>query len=243
MGGIVDSQLAAVLPDTVSAGPTISVVVGAEAAEPGSTHGRYATKVKPVFDVVLAAALFLLTLPAMLVIAMAIRVSMGPGVIYRQRRVGRHGRPFTVYKFRTMLHDRRSRAQIRVTDPAWDGLERRVCHKREDDPRHTPVGRVLRKLGLDELPQLANVLLGQMSLVGPRPELVEVVERYEPWQHARHQVKPGITGLWQVSERGQGLMCENTSTDIAYVANVSLRTDLRVLARTVPAALIRRSGS
>ena len=124
-----------------------------------------------------------------------------------------------------------------------DGADPRVPHKRADDPRHTPVGRFLRKTSLDELPQLWNVIRQDMSLVGPRPELLPIVQRYQPWQHQRHLVRPGMTGLWQVSRRGDGvLMCDDSSADIDYVRSVSLATDISVLLRTVPAVL-RGTGS
>ncbi len=228
--------------DVGSPGPILTVVSGSDEQESRRVQGRYEAWVKPVLDVVLAAAALFLALPAMLGIALAIRVTMGPGVIYRQQRVGRFGRPFTVYKFRTMQPDRRLPTAAQGGQHPWQGEERRVCHKREDDPRHTRLGRFLRRLSLDELPQLVNVLRREMSLVGPRPELVSVVARYQPWQHARHQVKPGITGLWQISARGHGLMCENLVPDIEYVDKVSLKTDLGILLRTGPAALLRRSG-
>ena len=162
-------------------------------------------------------------------------MSLGRGVIYRQERIGRGCRPFTMYKFRTMGHDRRL-AQVPFT-----GVDRRTCHKRDDDPRHTTLGRFLRRSRLDELPQLWNMIRGQMSLVGPRPELVHIVDRYEPWQHERHRVKPGLTGLWQVSDRANGLACEGVDLDIAYVQRLSFWTDCGVLLRTVP-VVVRRSG-
>jgi lipopolysaccharide/colanic/teichoic acid biosynthesis glycosyltransferase len=115
---------------------------------------------------------------------------------------------------------------------------RRRNHKSPHDPRHTQVGRFLRQTSLDELPQLVNVVRGELSLVGPRPELPEVVERYERWQHARHRVKPGITGLWQVTHRGSGEpMNMHVATDLEYIAQLTLATDLRILVKTIPAAL------
>jgi lipopolysaccharide/colanic/teichoic acid biosynthesis glycosyltransferase len=180
--------------------------------------------------------LMLLLSPVLFLAAIAVRIRVGKGVVYRQQRVGRDGRMFTMYKFRTMLPDRRTSCA------AYSGAERRVCHKRDDDPRHTNFGRLLRKTRLDELPQLVNVLLGNMSLVGPRPELPMVVQRYAPWQHERHEVKPGITGFWQVSERANGgLAFENVDLDIAYLHEMSFLTDCRVLLRTLPVAL-KRSG-
>jgi len=196
-------------------------------------YGRVA---KPTMDRLAATLLFVATVPIALAVAAAIRLTMGRGVIYKQRRIARDGGQFTMYKFRSMENDRRKA----VT--AYDGPDRRVCHKRTDDPRHTPVGRVLRKSSLDELPQLWNVMKGDMSLVGPRPELPHIVADYEPWQHQRHEVKPGLTGFWQISDRAGGLACEGVAYDIDYLARLSFWTDCKVLFRTIPVTL-RRTGS
>ena len=201
----------------------------------GTPATFYARVGKPVFDRVAATILLLLLLPVVVVVALAVLVSIGRPVLFRQRRVGLDGTPFRVLKFRTMRPDRRSR-------PAPVLEDRRRTHKSERDPRHTRVGRRLRAWSLDELPQLWNVVRGDMSLVGPRPELVEVVERYAPWQGQRHLVRPGITGLWQVSKRGEGLMHLYTDVDLEYVATLSLRHDLGILLRTLPAALHRRGA-
>ncbi|MDQ4069363.1 MAG: sugar transferase [Actinomycetota bacterium] len=190
---------------------------------------------KPIVDVVGAAVLLVLLVPVLVGVALAVRMKLGRRVIYRQERMGRDGKPFVMYKFRTMHPDRR-RAQV-----PFEGIDRRVSHKRDDDPRHTPVGRFLRRSSLDELPQLWNVVKGNMSLVGPRPELPQVVARYQPWQHERHQVKPGLTGFWQVSDRAGGLAYEGVHLDIQYLHELSLWTDIRVLLRTVPVTL-RRTG-
>lgn len=203
--------------------------------EPGRPGRLYRSLAKPVIDFVGAGILLVAIFPVLLAVALVVRTCMGKGVIYRQQRAGLSGRPFTMYKFRSMEPDRR-RTQV-----PFEGFDRRVCHKRDDDPRHTSLGRFLRRSRLDELPQLWNVIRGHMSLVGPRPELVQVVERYEPWQHERHQVKPGITGYWQVSDRANGLALEAVDLDIRYLREVSFLTDLRVLLRTLPVAL-RRSG-
>jgi len=197
--------------------------------------GIYARVVKRTLDVTITLMLLLVALPLALVIALLVRIRLGPGVLYRQQRIGRDHRPFTMIKFRTMAPDRR-------TGPAgFAGTDRRVCHKRDDDPRHTPFGRWLRSTSLDELPQLWNVLKGDMSLVGPRPELPVIVERYELWQHQRHCVRPGLTGFWQISERAGGLAYEAVHIDIDYVRSLSFRTDIGVLLRTVPVTL-RRTG-
>ena len=212
-----------------------------------SVGGVYVEVVKPLLDRAMAAALLLLTLPVLLGGMLAVRLSMGPGVFFRQRRVGKDGRLFTVYKLRTMGHDRRSTSAKDLEAYAagrWDGVERRRTHKTEADPRHTDVGRLLRKLSVDELPQLVNVLRGEMSLVGPRPELPGVVERhYEPWMHRRHAVRPGVTGLWQISMRGEGDMHEHVDVDLDYVDTISFTEDLRILLLTPFAALGKQKGA
>lgn len=199
-------------------------------------RSAYQRFVKPVIDRVGGIVLSVVTLPILAVVIPLIWWKLGRPAIFKQQRVGLNGEEFTVYKLRTMLPDRRQRSM------AFDGEDRRVNHKSPDDPRHVPLGRFLRKWSLDELPQFWNVALGDMSLVGPRPELPHVVARYEDWQHRRHEVKPGITGLWQVSERGDIPMHEATAVDIDYVEAVSLTADLRILALTIPAALGSQKG-
>ena len=196
---------------------------------------RYERFVKPVMDRAVGTVLLLAVLPTLLLVALAVRALLGRSVIFKQRRVGRGGRVFTMYKFRTMHPDRRM-ARLRVAP------ERRLTHKHPQDPRLTALGRFLRKWSLDELPQLWNVARGDMSLIGPRPELVDIVDRYESWQHERHAVKPGLTGLWQVLARGDGPMHENTHLDLAYVRQVRFTTDCKILLHTIPALLGRRTG-
>jgi lipopolysaccharide/colanic/teichoic acid biosynthesis glycosyltransferase len=134
--------------------------------------------------------------------------------------------------------ERRSDVDRRQVDRRVPHGGRRLTHKSEHDPRHTRLGRFLRASSLDELPQLLNVLKGDLSLVGPRPELPEVVAGYEPWQHDRHRVKPGVTGLWQVTERADGTpMHHHVATDLDYVRRLSFRLDAWVLLATVPTVL------
>ena len=198
---------------------------------------RYERVVKPVLDRALALVLLVVLSPLIALVALAVRFTLGAPVLYAQERVGQGGKPFTMWKFRTMRPDRR-RAQR-----PFEGADRRRTHKSVDDPRHTPLGRILRAYSLDELPQLWNVLRGELSLVGPRPELVEVVSRYEEWQHRRHDVRPGITGLWQVTERGdERPMHECVAIDLRYVARVAFRTDVWILAMTLPVVLGLRRG-
>lgn len=197
----------------------------------GAAQGTYVRAVKPVLDRLVALGLLVGLAPVIAVLAVAVRASMGGPVIFTQQRVGRGGELFTLWKFRTMLPDRRT-----STAP-YDGPERRLRHKTEHDPRVTPVGRFLRTWSLDEIPQLVNVLAGDMSLVGPRPELPQIVDGYAPWQHQRHVVRPGLTGLWQISERGDRPLHECTERDLEYLDTVSFATDLRILVRTPLAAM------
>lgn len=226
-----------------SAVPELTGEEHAEAVQPHlrvvpdvSSKGIYQRLAKPTIDRIGGIVLTVATLPILMVVLPLIWWKLGRPAIFKQQRVGVGGQEFTVYKLRTMLPDRRS-----ATVPIH-GSDRRVNHKSSDDPRHVPLGRFLRKWSLDEIPQFWNVALGHMSLVGPRPELPHVVARYEAWQHRRHEVKPGITGLWQVSERGDVPMHEATDVDIEYVESVSLRSDLRILLLTVPAALGSQKG-
>lgn len=198
--------------------------------------GTYELFFKPAVDRVAGIVLSIVTLPLLMVVVPLIWMTMGFPAIFKQRRVGRYGEEFTVYKLRTMRHDRR------VTEANFTGTDRRVNHKSADDPRHTPLGRFLRKWSIDELPQLWNVALGQMSLIGPRPELPHLVAKYEAWQHQRHDTRPGMTGLWQVSARGDIPMHEATELDIEYVHNLSFTTDLKILILTLPAMLGMRKG-
>ena len=214
-------------------GPLLHICTPAlESAPPTAIYHR---AVKPLFDVVGGLILAVVLLPLILTVAVVVRLKLGKGVIYRQSRVGRNGRPFVMYKFRSMEADRRRRQE------PYEGRDRRTCHKRDDDPRHTPCGRFLRRASFDELPQLWNVIKGDMSLVGPRPELPHIVARYEPWQHQRHDVKPGLTGFWQVSDRAGGLAYESVGLDLDYIRQMSFWTDCGVLLRTVPVTL-RRTG-
>ena len=198
-------------------------------------QGAYVRIWKPCLDRVLSVFLIIIAVPMMALIALLVRASLGPNVIFRQQRIGIHGGSFDVFKFRTMLPDRRQ-ANVPISFP-----DRRCTHKSGADPRHTAVGRFLRRWSLDELPQLFNVVRGQMSLVGPRPELSSVVARYQPWQHERHEVKPGLAGLWQVKARGSGPMELCTDLDIEYARSACFALDVRILMATA-IALLRKRG-
>jgi lipopolysaccharide/colanic/teichoic acid biosynthesis glycosyltransferase len=159
-------------------------------------------------------------------------------MLYRQTRVGLRGRPFTMLKFRTMrAGSDRDVAQLRERHQVDD-----VMFKLKDDPRVTPVGKILRRFSLDELPQLFNVVRGDMSLVGPRPALPEEVAKYEDWHLDRLEVPPGITGLWQISGRADLSFDECVQLDLFYIENWSLTYELFILGKTIPVLLSRRGA-
>jgi lipopolysaccharide/colanic/teichoic acid biosynthesis glycosyltransferase len=189
-------------------------------------------------DLVLATVALLVLAPLAVVIAIAIRLDSPGPVLFAQERVGRGGRRFRMWKFRTMVADaeRRRAALVALSrDPNWLLID--------DDPRITRVGRYLRLTSLDELPQLMNVVRGDMSLVGPRP-LIPLEDRRVPaWAHRRSAVAPGITGLWQVSGRTALAFEEMLALDCQYVDTWSLARDAAMLARTLPAVLARRGAN
>lgn len=192
---------------------------------------------KRALDVVLVLALLVLALPVMGLIVVAIRLDSPGAAMFVQHRTGRDGRRFAMYKFRTMVIDAEERkaelAHLNVLEPP--------DFKIPDDPRITRVGRVLRRTSLDELPQLINVLRGDMSLVGPRPTSFGA-DRYSAWHYQRLEVRPGITGLWQVLGRGETEFDERLRLDIAYLRHRSLALDIRLMLATV-GSVWRRTGT
>jgi exopolysaccharide biosynthesis polyprenyl glycosylphosphotransferase len=187
--------------------------------------------VKRLFDLVVAGLAIVVASPFLLAIAAWIRVRDGSPVLFRQVRVGLHGREFKVLKFRTMVRDAEDRYDEVV------GMSDARAFKVTNDPRITPIGRFLRRTSLDELPQLWNVLKGEMSLVGPRPAPPREVAGYDLWHRRRLSMKPGITGLWQVSARTSDDFDDRAQLDLSYIDRWSLWLDLKILVRTVPAAL------
>jgi exopolysaccharide biosynthesis polyprenyl glycosylphosphotransferase len=194
--------------------------------------------IKGVFDRVAAAAALFVLAPLMLAIAVTIRLEDGGPALFKQVRVGRDGNPFKLYKFRTMVVDAERRKTELITANDLDG----VLFKMRRDPRITPIGARLRKWSLDELPQLFNVLLGEMSLVGPRPPLPAETERYADHVRRRLVVRPGLTGLWQVSGRSDLSWDESVRLDLRYVENWSFALDLLILWKTV-SVIFRGSGA
>lgn len=195
---------------------------------PSFTGIRYATK--RAFDVVVSAMLLLLLSPVMAMIAMLVRTDGSPA-LFRQQRVGHGGRDFAMIKFRSMTANAEHHLASLLDQNEGNG----VLFKMKDDPRITKIGKILRRYSLDELPQLWNVLRGDMSLVGPRPPLASEVAHYGDWMRRRFLVKPGITGLWQVSGRSNLSWDESVRLDLYYVENWSLTTDFLLLWRTVRA--------
>jgi lipopolysaccharide/colanic/teichoic acid biosynthesis glycosyltransferase len=223
-------------------------LVGAQAAaDPLSSAADWGIKfartqalyawTKRALDIGAAVTLLLVLLPLFAVIGLAIVIESRGPVFYRGDRVGRFAKPFSVVKFRSMVagcdparHREFVRSLIR-------GETRCALYKVPDDPRITKVGAFLRRTSLDELPQLWNVLRGEMSLVGPRPDVSYAVEAYPDWIGPRLTVKPGLTGLWQVSGRSRLSMLDMYKLDVVYAKRASLRTDLEILRRTIPVVL------
>lgn len=177
----------------------------------------YARRGKHLFDAIAAFFLILIFSPLMALIAFLIKVTSRGSVFFSHKRVGLNNELFVIHKFRS-LH---------VDTPSYSEKPGAV-----DDKRITPVGKWLRKTSLDELPQLFNVLKGEMSLVGPRPEMPFLAEEYETWENQRHFVRPGMTGLWQLSPQRQGTIREGISVDLAYIENLSFWNDFKILLRT-----------
>ena len=203
---------------------------------PGGNRRRTYLFAKRTMDIVVASALLVLLSPVLLAVLLALAVTTRGRPIFRQERLGHCGRPFRMYKFRTMVLDaERIRHLVR-------NEQRGPVFKNVRDPRVTRLGRILRSTSLDEVPQLVNVLLGQMSLVGPRPPLASEVAQYEPWQLRRLSVKPGLTCRWQVSGRSEIGFDDWMLLDLWYVEAQGLTTDVVLLLRTPWAVLSRRGA-
>jgi lipopolysaccharide/colanic/teichoic acid biosynthesis glycosyltransferase len=186
-------------------------------------------RIRRVAEIVIACCALAVSLPLLALAALAIKAEDRGPIVFKQTRVGRFGRPFTMFKLRTMrLADCGSAASPRSGR----------------DPRITTVGHWLRKFSVDELPQLVNVLRGDMAIVGPRPEMPFIVKRYAKWQHLRHLVRPGITCIWQVECRSSIPLCEPAATalDLRYIDTLSPSTDLRIIARTAVAVFSTRGS-
>lgn len=184
--------------------------------------------IKRAFDIVFSLGVLLMTLPLFVLIGIAIKLDSAGPILFRQVRYGQFGHRFTIYKFRSMVLD---------ADELVPHDQAGFYVKRPDDPRVTRVGRFLRRTSLDELPQFINVLLGDMSVVGPRPEVLWIAAQYAPWQWERVVVPQGITGWWQITGRATTPLQNNIMADLYYVRHYSLWLDLKILLLTIPCVL------
>jgi lipopolysaccharide/colanic/teichoic acid biosynthesis glycosyltransferase len=193
---------------------------------------------KRLFDLSVGLLAFVFVIPIVPLIALMIKLDSPGPVFYRQDRIGRGGRPFRFYKFRSMYRE----ADRRRTELESRNEQEGPVFKIKADPRITPVGQFLRRSSVDEIPQILNVLRGDMSIVGPRPPLPVEVARYQPWHRRRLDVKPGITCLWQIAGRSQIGFDEWMRLDMEYLRTRSLRTDLAIFLKTLPAVMARRGA-
>jgi lipopolysaccharide/colanic/teichoic acid biosynthesis glycosyltransferase len=213
----------------------IEAFISAPVETTGSLHSA---RWKRFLDVFVALAMLAATWPLFLAVALAVKLSSPGPVFFVQRRVGRGNCTFSMVKFRSMYLDAEKRRSEVVAQSDRSG----ICIKLKRDPRITPLGRILRRWSIDELPQLFNVLAGDMSIVGPRPALEEEVAAYPKHAHRRHAVSPGITGLWQVSGRADIGFEKMIELDLEYVHRSSLLFDMHILLRTVGVVLTGRGA-
>jgi exopolysaccharide biosynthesis polyprenyl glycosylphosphotransferase len=201
-------------------------------------HNLFALTIKKIMDITISLFVIILLSPFLAGIALAVKLSSPGQIIFKQKRVGLRGRPFNLYKFRTMVANAERMKKELEGDNEADG----PVFKIKDDPRVTPIGKFLRKSGLDELPQLFNILRGEMSLIGPRPPLPEETKSYKRWQLRRLSVKPGLSCFWQIKPDRNSIKFEKwMEMDLAYIDNWSLRLDFIILLKTI-ATVFQRTG-
>jgi len=209
-----------------------------EAGQRVKQRGFYPT-IKRISDIFISALGILLALPIIIVVSLLIKLTDPKGtVLFKQTRLGKDGVPFTIYKFRSMVHNAEELKQKLMEQNEVSG----AMFKIKNDPRVTKVGRFIRKTSVDEIPQLWNVLIGDMSMVGPRPPLVEEVALYTPYQKQRLSGKPGCTGYWQVSGRSNLGFEEMVELDLAYIRKQSILFDFVIMAKTVWMVLARKDA-
>ncbi len=199
-------------------------------------------RIKRLMDVLLASAGVVILSPLLLILAVLVKLTSRGPVLFGHQRLGEGGKPIRVYKFRSMVVDAEARLQDMLADDPFLRVEYEATYKLRDDPRITLLGRWLRRTSLDELPQLFNVLAGDLSLVGPRPIVADEIARYGPVAAVILRVRPGLTGLWQVSGRSDLDYAERVRLDMDYITHWSLWLDIRILAATIPAVLRRRGA-
>jgi exopolysaccharide production protein ExoY len=222
--------------------PLESTLSGLVSTNIAGLNRRLGFATKRSLDVAIAGTALFLLLPLMLLVAAAVWAGDRKSPIFRHQRLGRGGQPFGCLKFRTMVVDSEAALAAHLAASAEARAEWAATHKLTDDPRVTALGKVLRKTSLDELPQLVNVLRGEMSLVGPRPIVQAEVARYGAAFATCFAVPPGVTGLWQVSGRSETTYAERVALDLDYAARWSLRRDILILVRTVPAVFAQRGS-
>lgn len=194
--------------------------------------------VKRLFDLVVSSCIIVMTLPLMIVIAALIKLESPGPIFFRQKRVGENTQQFEMIKFRTMVQNAEAINASVITKDA-DG---NILHKHREDPRVTRIGRFLRRFSIDELPQIFNVFLGKMSIVGPRPEMPFLVEKYKSWQFVRFTIPQGMTGWWQVTGRSDKPMHLNTQDDLYYIRNYSLWLDIKIITKTFSTVISGRGA-
>jgi exopolysaccharide biosynthesis polyprenyl glycosylphosphotransferase len=198
----------------------------------------YQRMIKRAFDVFFGLLALIPALPVMALCSLMILLEDGSPILFHQKRAGENGRLFDMLKFRTMVKNAEElQSQVEQRDSNGN-----LIHKTKDDPRVTRMGRFLRRFSLDELPQLFNILAGTMSLVGPRPEMPYLVDKYQPWQRKRFAVPPGLTGWWQVNGRSDKPMHLHTEDDLYYIQNYSIWLDLQIMVRTIWVVLIGKGS-
>lgn len=219
------------------------------ASSPGFVENKVATShasvtsiLKRGMDIVLSLAGLVFALPLMVVIAVLIKSTDRGSVLFAQKRIGLHGQTFKCFKFRTMVMDANEQLQNLLDTDAAANLEWSSTQKLKNDPRITWLGNFLRRSSLDELPQLFNILRGEMSLVGPRPIVNSEIPKYGPFYADYISVRPGLTGLWQVSGRSNTEYHERVEMDRDYTENWSIASDVAIVAKTVPALLMSRGA-
>ena len=218
-----------------------------QAPSPAGPATAWARGGKPLFDLVVALLALVMVSPLLGIVALLVRLTTPGPALFRQTRIGLDHRPFVLYKFRTMyagspddVHRQYVRKLLTQDQPPTGG--QRGLYKLEDDPRVTPLGRLLRRTSIDELPQLLNVIRGDMSLVGPRPALPWEAEMIGEAHGERFLVRPGLSGLWQVSGRNALTMRQGLELDVEYVRKQSFIVDLMILVKTIPVVLAARGA-
>ncbi len=218
---------------------TLTLVMNQVAMAPVNSYNQLITRgYKRTYDVALSVTLLIALSPLLILTALAILIESRGGIFFRQVRVGKDGETFEMIKFRSMSNDPALHAKVAAMESDRDG----VCKKFVNDPRVTKVGNFIRKFSIDELPQLINVIKGEMSLIGPRPALISEVEQYTDYDRKRLAGTPGISGLWQVSGRADLDFEEQVELDIQYNEQRNLWMDLYITFMTIPAVLMGKGA-